>query len=51
MLASTYDAIIANPTARVSGMNSARSGSAMMNAGTKTDRMHKSASRIGTAVA
>ena len=51
VLESRYAAIIANPTARVSGMNSDRSGSAMMNAGTNTDRMHSRASKIGTAVA
>ena len=42
---------MAKPTARVSGMKSDRSGSCMMNAGTNTHRMHRSASRIGTAVA
>ena len=51
MLASRYDTIMANPTASVSGMKSDRSGSPMMNAGTNTERMHKRASRIGTAVA
>ena len=50
MIESRYDEIMANPTARVSGMKSDRSGSSMMNAGTNTDRMHRSASRIGTAV-
>ena len=41
VLESRYDEIMANPTASVSGMKSARSGSPMMNAGTNTDRMHK----------
>ena len=50
MIESTYDEIMAKPTARVSGMKSDRSGSSMMNAGTNTHRMHSSASRIGTAV-
>ena len=51
MLESRYDEIMAKPTARVSGMNSDRSGSSMMNAGMNTDRMHSKASRSGTAVA
>ena len=51
VLESRYDEIMANPTARVSGMNSDRSGSVMMNAGMNTDRMHNSASSRGTAVA
>ena len=42
---------MAKPTPRVSGMNNARNGSPMMNAGTNTDSMHSKASRIGTAVA
>ena len=41
VLESRYDAIMANPTPRVSGMNSDRSGSSMMNAGMNTDKMHK----------
>ncbi len=51
MLESRYDEIIANPTPNVSGMNSERSGSVMMNAGMNTDRMQSSARRRGTAVA
>ena len=51
VLESRYDAIMANPTPRVSGMNSDRSGSSMMNAGMNTDRMHSKASSRGTAVA
>ena len=51
MIESRYAEIMANPTARVSGMNSDRSGSFMINAGMNTDRMQSSASRIGTAVA
>ena len=51
VLESRYDEIMANPTARVSGMNSDRSGSAMMNAGMNTDRMQSNASSRGTAVA
>ena len=50
MLESKYDEIMANPTARVSGMNSDRSGSSMMNAGMNTDRMQSKASSRGTAV-
>ena len=50
MLDRKYDEIMAKPTANASGRNKARTGSAMMNAGTKTDRMHKSASSRGTAV-
>ena len=51
MIVSRYAEIMANPTASVSGMNSDRSGSFMISAGVNTDRMHNSASRIGTAVA
>ena len=51
MLESRYDEIMANPTPRVSGMNSDRSGSVMMNAGMNTDRMQSSARSRGTAVA
>ncbi len=51
VLESMYDEIIANPTAKVSGMKSERSGSSMMKAGINTDRMHNSASNRGTAVA
>ena len=50
VLDSRYDEIMANPTPRVSGMNSDRSGSAMMNAGMNTDRMQSKASSRGTAV-
>ena len=50
VLESRYDEIMAKPTARVSGMNSDRSGSAMMNAGMNTDRMQSNASSRGTAV-
>ena len=41
---------MAKPTPRVSGMNSDRSGSPMMNAGMNTDRMQSNASSRGTAV-
>ena len=51
MLESMYDVIMANPTPRVSGMKSDRSGSLMMKAGIKTARMQSSASSLGTAVA
>ena len=51
VLESRYDEIMAKPTARVSGMNSDRSGSSMMNAGMNTDRMQSRASSRGTAVA
>ena len=50
VLESRYDEIIANPTARVSGMNSDRSGSPMMKAGMNTDRMQSKARSRGTAV-
>ena len=50
VLESRYDEIIANPTPSVSGMNSDRSGSPMMNAGMNTDRMQSKASSRGTAV-
>ena len=50
VLESRYDEIMANPTPRVSGMNSDRSGSPMMNAGMNTDRMQSKASNRGTAV-
>ncbi len=50
VLESRYDEIMATPTPRVSGMKSDRSGSPMMNAGMKTERMHSSASSRGTAV-
>ena len=46
-----YEEIMAKPTPNVSGMNSALSGSPMMNAGMNTDRMHNKANRRGTAVA
>ena len=51
VLESKYDEIMANPTPRVSGMNSDRSGSSMMNAGMNTDRMQSNAKSRGTAVA
>ena len=38
------------PTASDSGTNSDRTGSAMMNAGMNTDRMHSMASKRATAV-
>ena len=50
VLDSRYDVIMAKPTASDSGTNSERTGSAMMNAGMNTDRMHTIASRRGTAV-
>src|SRR5438270_12763720 len=50
VLDSRYDEIMANPTPRVRGMNSDRSGSPMMNAGMNTDRMQSKASSRGTAV-
>ena len=51
MLESKYDEIMANPTPKVSGMNSDRSGSSMINAGMNTDRMQSKAKSRGTAVA
>ena len=51
VLESRYDEIMAKPTPRVSGMNSDRSGSSMMNAGMNTDRMQSRARSRGTAVA
>ena len=51
MLERTNDEIMAKPTAIDSGTNRERTGSAMMNAGMNTDRMHKSARSLGTAVA
>src|ERR1700722_4216867 len=51
MLESRYDEIMANPTPKVRGINSDRSGSVMMNAGINTDRMQSSAKSRGTAVA
>ena len=51
VLESRYDEIMAKPTPSVSGMNSDRSGSPMMNAGMNTDRMQSKASSRGTAVA
>ena len=51
VLESTYDEIMAKPTPSVSGMNSERSGSAMMNAGMNTESMHSKAKSRGTAVA
>src|SRR4051794_35334667 len=50
VLESRYDEIMAKPTPSVSGMNSDRSGSVMMNAGMNTDRMQSRASNRGTAV-
>ena len=50
VLESRYDVIIAPPTASDSGTNRARTAPTMMNEGMNTERMHKSASRRGTAV-
>src|SRR6266404_6085898 len=50
VLERTYDEIMAKPTASDSGTNSERTGSAMMNAGMNTDRMHSIARKRGTAV-
>src|SRR5580692_150142 len=40
VLDSRYDEIMAKPTASDNGKNRERTGSAMMNAGMKTDKMH-----------
>ncbi len=50
MLDSRYDVIIDAPTASDSGTNSARTAPSMMNDGMNTERMHRSARSLGTAV-
>ena len=50
MLDSRYELIIAKPTPKARGMNKALSGSSMIKAGIKTDKMQASASKRATAV-
>ncbi len=50
VLESRYELIIAKPTPKANGMNSARRGSSMMKAGMNTDKIHASARSRATAV-